>query len=275
MVAVKSVFPYPGGKARYTDWIVSHIPEHRCWVDVFGGSGAVTYNKPRSNTEVYNDINDDLVQFFRVVREDVDELIEWLETVPYSRSVYDEWAAAYFEGERVDDPIERAGRFWTLRYMQFGGDISGVNGFKTRNQRSPARTFDNARDQLREITKRFQGVIIENKDYLEVLRDYDDAQTLFYLDPPYVDREHYYDDDEFDHSELVEILCEIDGDWMVSYDTLPEGLEDYPVVTNEVTHRMAQGGVSATERLVTNYDPAETPSFAGVDQSGLGVFIDG
>jgi DNA adenine methylase len=258
-----SVFPYPGGKGRESDWILEKLPPHDTFVDVFGGSGAIIYNKPPSKNEVYNDINGDLVQFFRVLREQPDPLENWVRNVPYSRSVYDEWATAFFNGHRPDDPVERAGRFWTLRYMQFGGDARMKNGFKVRAKRSPARTFDNARERLQELADRFADVIIENRDYLEILSGYDDTDVdvVFYCDPPYVGKEDYYGE-AFDHQRFVSALENTCSDWLVSYEKLPDGLSSVGHVSERTRrHRMGQTADDATEYLVTSFDPQRRPQF--------------
>lgn len=261
-----SVFPYPGGKGRQSEWILDKMPPHDTYVEVFGGSGALLYNKPISKNEIYNDLNDDLTQFFTVLREREDDLVDWLQTVPYSRSLYNEWVEDFFQGERPDDPVERAARFFTLRFMQFGGDISMQNGFKVRAKRSPARTFDNARERIHDLAQRFRQVIIENRDYSRIFDTYDDTDVdvLFYADPPYVDKEHYYGV-EFDHAEFVTALDAVESDWMVSYDELPDGLEDYTILSRERRHRMARGGSVATEHLVCNFDPADRPQFISDD----------
>lgn len=85
---VRAVFPFPGGKSKLASWIL----EHECFVELFGGATGVLVNKNPdvSDVEVYNDLDGDLVQFFRVLRKRPVELREWLERVPYSREIYDE-----------------------------------------------------------------------------------------------------------------------------------------------------------------------------------------
>ena len=266
-----SVFPWPGGKGRRSEWLLSKMPAHDCYVEAFGGSAALLYNKPRSHNEVYNDVNDDLVQFFEVLRDRDDELAEWVRDVPYARSLHSDWIDAYLDGHRPDDPIERAGRFWCLRYMQFAAKPFEKSGFKVRNYWNPSRTFDNAKGRLREIADRFRAVTIENRDFVDILEGYDaawndsdDPDVLFYLDPPYVGTEHYYSL-EFDHRRFVEALADVDGRWMCSYSELPDGLDDYHVLSRERRHRMTRSNASvATERLVCNFDPTQEPFF--VDQ---------
>jgi len=269
-----SVFPYPGGKGRKADWILEKVPPHDTFVDVFGGSGAVIYNKPPSTNEIYNDLNGDLVQFFQVLREREGELSEWVRNIPYSRAVYNEWVTDYFDGERPEDPVERAGRFFFLRYAQFAGDISMKNGFKVRAKRSPARTFDNARYRLEELAERFRDAIIENRDYQRIFSTYDDTDidVLYYCDPPYVGGEGYYPG-EFSHEEFAEALLTLESDWMVSYSELPGSLvakmmgevrengREFHVLQRSRRHRMCRGATDSTEHLVCSFDPAERSQF--------------
>lgn len=279
-----SVFPYPGGKGRKADWIISRMPPHTCYVEPFGGSGAILYNKPESSVEVYNDINGDVVQFFRVLRERREELEEWVRAVPYARDVYESWVSDYFDGYRPDDPVARAGRFFTLRYMQFSGEIAMRNGFKVRAKRSPSRTFDNARARLEELSERFRQVQIENSDYQDTFTRYDDSDTdvLFYCDPPYVGGEHYYGR-EFDHSAFADALLSLESDWMVSYGDLPteltarligavrSGREELYVIARDRRHRMCRSTSNATEHLVCSFDPTSTSKFLsdGMEQQRL------
>jgi DNA adenine methylase len=257
-----STVPYPGGKSGLAEWIIDTMPVHDTYVEVFGGGAGVLFNKPRSKYEIYNDLNDDLTQFFRVVRDFPDELATWLQSVPYSRSQYEEWVADFYDGFRPNDPIERAGRFFALRYMQYAGVSSTANGFKTRARRSPARTFDNARNRIHSLAQRFDQVTIEKQDYREAFQTYDDSavDVLFYVDPPYVGTENHYSG-EFDHETLVDCLQEVENDWMVSCKEVPEGLAEYTVRECEGRHRMKRASGSVTESLVCNFDPSERPDF--------------
>jgi len=179
----RAPFPYPGSKARHADWILEHIPEHRTYVEPFGGAAGVLFQKPPSKVEVYNDRDGDIVQFFRVLRERPDELVEWLEAVPYARNVYDRWASEFYdEGYRPDDEIERAGRFFALRYMSFGGgsNDNGFRGVATKgNRRGPAGGFVNGIRDLREFADRLRGVLVENVDWSEIVDRHDAAETVF------------------------------------------------------------------------------------------------
>jgi len=269
-----SPFPYPGGKGRKSKWIIDRIPPHDTFVEAFGGSGAITYNKPPSKYEIYNDVNDDLVQFFRILRTRPDELIDFLNTVPYSRSLYERWVTEHYSGYRPDDPIRRAGRFFALRYMQISGEMTKRNGFKTRASRSPARSFSNGVKQLDEIANRFSEVIIEHQDYADLFSNYDDTSVdvLFYCDIPYIGTEHVYGR-MFNQEAFVEAISEIDSEWMVSCDEVPKGLDDLGYVQKRNRrHRMNRSEGEVVERLVCSFDPSSTSNFVSsqTEQTRIG-----
>lgn len=250
----ETVFPFPGGKTRHANWILDHLPDHTCYVEVFGGAGAVLVNKEPSKVEVYNDADEDLVHFFDVLRERPDELTSWLDAVPYARTLHTEWCERFYNGYRPSDPVARAGQFFYLRYAQFGAGYDAPNGFATSKVTSRAASFQNKLERLDEFSQRFAHVVIENLDWADVLEKYDGPETVFYLDPPYVDQEDYYRVQTVDHAELVDTLPELEGEWVCSYSDLPEGMEEFTVVSKDDRHFMGNGVTGATkqtcERLV-------------------------
>jgi len=250
------IFPYPGSKGRLAEWIIEYMPEHDTYVEVFGGSAGVLYNKPRSKYEIYNDIDDNLTHFFKILRDQPDELAEWLSSVPYSRSQYEEWVEDYYNSKRPDDPIARAGQFFSIRYMQFAGVSSGENGFKARARRSPARTFDNARDRLDAFAERFDQIIIETLDYDQLFGTYDDsaADVLFFADPPYPEKETHYRTN-FDHDRFIDALGKLQNDWIVTYSNPPERLTDMAqtIVHRDTRRRMQRKAATGTDTLLSNF----------------------
>lgn len=269
-------FPWPGGKSRHADWIRAHLPPHECFVDVFGGSGAVLANREPSGQEVYNDWNADLVTFFEVLSDRPGALKKRLQHIAtvFGRCKYEEFAGAWHGHQRpdgwveVDDPwqgyrprddLERAAVFFALRYMQVSGRADCQAGFSTGKQgnHNSARTFANAVEDLDGLAERFRPVTIECDDYRGIFDRYDGPETLFYLDPPYVGREAYYGI-EFDHEEFADRLAGLDGAWAVSYDEVPSPVrEQGTVIEREVTHQMSHSGTTATERLVVSYPVSE------------------
>lgn len=277
----ESVFPYPGGKAYLAPWIIEHFPPHKCYVEVFGGGAAVLLTKEPSHTEVYNDLDGDLVQFFRVLREREDELIEWLDKVPYAREQHQEFKEEFYSGKRPDDPIERAGRFFYLRYSQYASKYRTPSGFAGAHQRNKARKLRNATEKLHKFAERFRDVQIEKLDFEELITRYDSKDTFFYCDPPYMDEgDDLYRHGEFDHERLVDVLEETEGNWAVSYQRLPERLKDYFVVEKgrsqfmNKQHDNDSRSTEATERLVMNYDLNETGKFQQGEQQTLGGSYD-
>ncbi len=274
-----NVFPYPGNKARHSDWILEHIPDHELYVELFGGAGGILFNKPESRIEVYNDTNDDLVHFFEVLRERGDELREWLENVPYSRSVYNEWADEYYNGQRPDDDVERAGRFYYLRYASFGGKIENKSGFATGKYPGGPTTgqYHGSLDGLDHFSERIKGVIIESLDWSDVVERYDREGAVFYADPPYEGTEGRYNSQGFNHSELARVAKGIEGKILISYDSLPHYYGDgFSVVTKDASFAIDSSSEhkEATEYLIMNFDSSGEPLMSDVGQQGLDAFAD-
>jgi DNA adenine methylase len=209
-----------GGKWRLAPWIVGHFPRHRIYVEPFGGAASVLLRKPRSYAEVYNDLDDEVVNLFRILRKpnDAGELIRRLELTPFART---EFRAAY---ETSDDPIEAARRLVTRSFMGFGSDAPNVahrTGFRSNSSRShttPALDWKNYPNQLRILIERLRGVIVESKQASAVLLHHDGPQTLHYIDPPYLPetrsrgRSSYAHEMSLnDHVRLLQIVRSLSG----------------------------------------------------------------
>lgn len=293
-----TAFPYPGGKSTNASWIVSSLPEHSAYVEVFGGSGAVLMNKEPSEIEVYNDFDGDIPQFFRILRDRGEELQEYLRDVEFSAELYEEWTKRWYRGWRPADPVERAAVFYFSRYAQWGGKYEGISGFarsskgrcKAKSWRSKVEKLHVFQERLNDcapgewpeefeaVKERHRGVLIDNLDYREVFEKYDRDNsegngTVFYCDPPYVDTEHRYSGSGFDHEAFVEELLALEGDWMVSYGTeVPEGLESFRTESEEATRGIdrvdGRSGKKAHERLIKSYPKQKERSFAIGGTSG-------
>ena len=270
-------FPYPGGKARHAEWIVEHIPEHVCYVEPFGGAGAVLFNKPPSTAEVYNDVDGDIVQFFEMLRDRHDDLVVWLERVPFARDVHLEWTNAFYnDGYRPDDPVERAGRFFYLRFSQWGSKYHGTSGFTVQPHRNTARGLKNRVDELDQFADRLRSVVIENADWREIVELYDSPDTVFYCDPPYMGTEVNYVDGDVDHRELHDTLVSIEGRAIVSHDAVPPFYtDDWQIVSKDATFKIDSvgGDKAATEYLLMNYDADGTPIMSDVGQQTFDTMV--
>ena len=176
---------YHGGKFRIADWVISHFPEHRKYVEPYGGGASVLLAKPRAFEEVYSDRDKDIFNLFCIVRDDVKKLQSLLRWTLWSR---DEFNLAF---EDCDDPIEKARRTLVRSFMGFGsaGATKQATGFRyaTRdNGLGDAVRWREYPKVLEEVHDRLIGVIIENKKAEELIDLHDDKETLFYFDPPYL-----------------------------------------------------------------------------------------
>lgn len=177
-----------GGKWLLAPWIISHFGKHRCYVEPFGGAWSVGFRKSRTYAEVWNDLDAELVNLFRVLREPSKgaELVRLLRLTPFAR---DEFYACY---EQANEPVERARRLIVRAFMGHGSDgASGVyrTGFRANSTRSgttPAHDWSNYPAALAAIVERVTGVVIESRQAIDVMRRHDSAETLHYVDPPYL-----------------------------------------------------------------------------------------
>ena len=176
-----------GGKFRLAPWIIANLPPHDIYVEPFGGGASVLLRKPRSYNETYNDLDGEVVNLFRVLRSaDAPELLRQLSLTPYSREEYE--AARVL----VDEPVERARRALVRSHLAHGtggARIDRPTGFRTDGRSggtNVAGEWAALPCALEAIVARLQGVAIERKPAIELLRAFDDPKVLFYLDPPYL-----------------------------------------------------------------------------------------
>lgn len=188
----RPVLRYHGGKFLLAKWIISHFPAHRSYVEAFGGGGSVLMQKPRSHSEVYNDRWDLVVNVFRVLRDEAmaEKLVQQLLLTPFSRTEFKETGDIALES--IEDSIEKARRTILRSFAGFGSASTNAKhstGFRANNRSNGtncAKDWLNYPQHIQSFVERLQGVVIENKDYREVIDQQDSPDTLFFLDPPYV-----------------------------------------------------------------------------------------
>lgn len=223
----RPILRYHGGKWELGPWIISHFPAHRVYVEPYGGGGSVLLRKPRSYAEIYNDLDGEVVNLFRVVRDNGEDLRRALEMTPYARAEFD------LSYEPTDDSVERARRIVVRSYMGFGGNLgrptaSGKpqrTGFRMTSHdagRNCARVWENFPEALAAITARLRGVVIENRHALDVIDRNDTPETLIYADPPYVPEtrdkgaDYRFEMKDIDHAILAARLNKAQGPVIVS-----------------------------------------------------------
>ncbi len=211
---LNSIIGWVGGKKLLRNKIISHFPSDiEMYVEVFGGAGWVLLGKEKhAKYEVYNDFNSDVVNLFRCIKYHKDELKKQLEFTLPAREEFVSYEQ-YLKIERLTD-IQKAALFFKLIKFSFG---SKGNHFATRG-----RSIEKTLLSFDDIAQRFDGVVIENKDFGELIKRYDKKETLFYLDPPYYGAERYYNKQKVyftneDHIRLKRHLDDIKGKFVLSY----------------------------------------------------------
>ncbi|WPX39416.1 DNA adenine methylase [Akkermansia sp. N21116] len=213
---------YLGGKNRIAPWIISFFPEHRIYVEPFGGSAAVLLNKQPAFLEIYNDLYDRIVNFFEVLRdtEKAERLARLIELTPYAQEAYSR------SFEIAEDTVEDALRFAVNSMMSYGGGIHKP-GFK-RNGLLRTTPYPKAWREYPDIVRecatelRNRNIEINEIDALEIMSRYDSEDTLHYVDPPYVqetrgNRVRYTHEYSLeDHEKLLAFLKTLKGKVVLS-----------------------------------------------------------
>lgn len=257
---------YHGAKFRIAPWVIRHFPPHTCYVEPFGGAAGVLLQKPRAYAEVYNDLDGDVVNFFRVLRdpEQRRQLIEACALTPYARAEFD------LAWEPAADPVEAARRMAVRASMGFGsaGATKGSTGFRIDTKRAYGTAQHIWQDypvNLAQVGERFQGVLIENRPAIEVMRAHDAPDVLHYVDPPYMhetrsmgggSRCYRHEMTDSDHAELLQALGALRGMVVVSgYDSALYRDMLGGWATNSTAARISagRGGATKTEVLWLNH----------------------
>lgn len=215
-----SVIHYIGKDTFLLPFLRRMIPPHKCYVEVFGGGAALLLNKPPSPVEVYNDIDGNLVNLFRIVRERPAELLEKFNFMLVSREEYYTLLHKLQRGE-IEDPVERAAAFLYVGILNYAGRFGGGLGFGPK--RNAAQNLWSVIARLKLVHRRLKNVIIERLDFREVIKRYDGEQTFFYCDPPhlYIGTEKgrdYYAENGFtdkDYMDLLSLLEKAKGKWLL------------------------------------------------------------
>ena len=212
---------YRGGKWRIAPWIISHFPPHECYVEPFMGACSVLLQKASSDFEVVNDLDGDIVAFFRVLRDRPEELQRSIALTPYSRQEYRECK------DHALDDLERARRLYGRCWMGRGSSTSD-GGWRFQKEwngwRMNITRLFHELGHLGDIAARLSSIQIDQGPALDVIGRFDAPTTLFYCDPPYLwgtrtrgSRNLYRSEmNDSDHEHLANILHGIQGMAVVS-----------------------------------------------------------
>lgn len=252
-----------GGKGRMANTILDYFPEHKTFVDLFGGGANILVQKKRSLVDVYNDIDGEVVNYLTVLREEPERFYKAVESLPYSRQLYNE----YRKSTVPLNPFERAVRWFYINRSGMPGSHRGkTGGWKHGVQHNTVGSYRSACKMIGPMANRLKNVMIEHLDFREVFAKYDHPETFFYIDPPYMGRERRYAGNFSyqDHVELANMIKNMKGKALISYypDELVFALYsgfniiDFKSKAYSTKVAFGQDKPETTELLIMNYNIA-------------------
>ena len=207
---MKALLNYPGAKWRLADRIVALMPPHKSYLEPFFGSGAVLFTKQPSPIETVNDIDGEIVNFFRVLRERPEALAAMVSNTPYASDIYEDACTRL-----ALKPLDRAYRFYIRDRMAWGFKTRTKTGFKIdvagREAAYCVRNWNAAPDLLRKCAERLKQVQVENRPALDIISRFNCPDVLIYADPPYLldtrsEKQYRHEMTDADHGALLEVL---------------------------------------------------------------------
>lgn len=253
---MKGPIAYVGGKNRLANRIIQIFPKHTTYVEPFAGGAQVFFHKAPSRVEVLNDLDGEVVNFFRVCQWHHEELIRYLRYCLVSRKLHELFQA---QDPRYLTDVQRAGRFLYLQKTSFGGLVVRQN-YHYSLANPPNYNPERIPENIKQAHERLQRVQVENLPYEEILRRYDRPTTLFYLDPPYWGRRLYrFNFSDPDFEQLRQRLQALRGQFILSLNDLPQArklLSGFFVQALQHSYTAQRNaGKRYSELLVTNFRP--------------------
>lgn len=208
---MSAILKYPGSKWSIAKWIINFFPEHHSYLEPFLGSGAVLFNKPRSNIETVNDLDGNVVNLFEWIKRDPEQLAYEIYWTPYSRQVYNE----AFE-QIPEDSLQKAVNFYIRLNMGHGFRTNGErvgwkNDIQGRERAYASKDWCSLPEKIMQAAERLRGVQIEQMPVVELIQRFNYKNVLVYGDPPYVlhtrnGKQYRYEMDDADHNDLLDVL---------------------------------------------------------------------
>lgn len=260
MAKIKSPIKWVGGKSKLINKLEPIIPEHRTYVEVFGGAGWLLFGKEPSRVEILNDFDSNLMNFWSVVQNAKDQFLESMKYTLVSRELFNTYKIKYKNND-FDDAIERAKIFYYLVNAGFASDMKNPV-FGTKSQSRNGLRPEQIEVAIEIAYKRLQKVTIENKSFEHIFKIYDNEETFFYLDPPYRKTKQYavgkFTDEQY--KVLSECCKNAKGQWMMTINDdeyIKELFKDFNIMNHEVFYSVCKtdnGRTNFKELIITNYD---------------------
>lgn len=225
--AIRPPVKYHGGKWYLRNWILSNFPDHKTYVEGFGGAATILLNKQPAEREIYNDLEYSVYNLMLVLKTQLPELLKIVREIPYDKDVYLNNRAIYFSDEfRRLNPLEQAVVTLVVRRMSRGG-LCGTFSRSDRNLKSGTNAEVNAwltavHDLLPLVSERLSCVELRNEDAMSILQEYDSCETLYYLDPPYLRDTRVFQNayimemTDLMHRQLADVVSGLRGKVLVS-----------------------------------------------------------
>lgn len=253
-------------------WIIHKMPEHGVYLEPFFGSGAILFNKQPSRIETVNDIDGNIVNLFKVIREKPEQLANVIEFTPYSR---EEYYQSFHHLQSSLSDVERARVFMVRCWMARGGKTSDRTGWRHNvdsNTVNAIPDWNKLPKRILEATKRLKNVQIENQDALTLIKKYNHDDCLIYADPPYVletrTKRHYANEmTDAQHEELVKKLNNHSGYVLLSgydndlYNDILKGWSKATILNQTVTGKNKQEVLWISPTIVEQTEVVYQQSF--------------
>lgn len=258
------VLKWPGSKWNMSNKIIELMPPHTVYIEPFFGSGAVFFNKKRCNLEILNDLDSEVVNLFKVIRDYPGELADKVFFTPYSREEYKETYDRY--NKDLDD-LEKARQFLVRSNMARAGMQYYSSSWRTcglvlasKIKQRVTREWNRIPDNIFQAALRLKDAEIENIDAIKLIKKYNGKNCLIYVDPPYLlstRKQKYYNvemTEENEHKELISLLKQHKGPVILSgynsnlYNNLLKDWNKIGIKTN------AEQGKKRVEVIWTNYE---------------------
>lgn len=271
---MKAVFKYPGSKWSIAKWIIRFFPEHHSFLEPFAGSLAVLMNKPRSDIETVNDLDENVVNLFEWIRKDPERLAYEIYWTPYARSEYEKAFAVVPE-----DSLGKAVNFYIRLNMGHGFRTNGEkvgwkNDVQGREKAYAAQDWVSLPQKIMQAAERLRGVQIENKPAAELIERFNYSNVLIYADPPYIlstrhGKQYRHEMSDRDHNDLLDVLIAHKGPVLLSgYDNnlYTDRLKSWH---REEACSYSQIGTKKREVLWMNFEPTRQISLFDIE-TGIG-----
>lgn len=239
-----SPLSYIGGKSKLSKQITGMIPAHKTYCEVFSGALWVFFKKVQSPYEIINDRDSDLISFYRVLQNHLEEFLKQFKWLLVSHEWWDDWTRQLNAGGLTD--VQRAARYYYIQRLCFGGRVKGRTWGRAMDH-APRINLFRLEEEMSMVHLRLSRVVIENMDWKDFVLKHDRETTFFYLDPPYFKCPFYVHNlyKKEDYQYIADVLLKLKGKFILSINDVPEMVDCF---SKFKIKRVSVGYSSGTKR---------------------------